>query len=367
MKPLDALSTCFNIGSTACTRQTKLWENLVWEDFIKAAEEQLVLPALQSRLRELGPSAKPPHDISDFFSAVEELNLERNDAIFTELATVASLLNAVGIEPVLLKGAAYCVTGVYPNTALRYLWDVDLLIAEPQLLTAVTTLKQNGFASEEGYRLGHFRHHHPPLQRKGAVHFELHHSLGMGICRTLLPASEMLEHSSLQDFRGTRVRIPSPDHMMAHLIMHSQCQHPYHERIWPPLRAMYDLVLLRRRFDGEIDWSSIERRFRQSGQAGVLALHLLQVREVLGNETPFPIHLTWFAQLRWLRRKILRALPALRFFDPIYMYSTVLLRRLRLLGTALDAPGGWKRIVRELFAASFYKRFVTDIIDGYGR
>jgi hypothetical protein len=155
--------------------------------------------------------------------------------------------------------------------------------------------------------------------------------------------------------------------MMAHLIMHSQCQHPYHERIWPPLRAMYDLVLLRRRFDGEIDWSSIERRFRQSGQAGVLALHLLQVREVLGNETPFPIHLTWFAQLRWLRRKILRALPALRFFDPIYMYSTVLLRRLRLLGTALDAPGGWKRIVRELFAASFYKRFVTDIIDGYGR
>ena len=367
MKPLDVLSTCFSTGSTAHARQTKLWENFVWEDLIKTAEEQLVLPALQSRLRELGASAQPPRDISDFFSAVEELNLERNDAIFTELAAVASLLNAVGIEPVLLKGAAYCATGVYPNSALRYLWDIDLLIPERQMPTAVATLKQNGFESQESYRLGHFRHHHPPLQRKGAVHFELHHSVGMGICKTLLPASEMIEQSSVHDFRGTKVRIPSPEHMMVHLIMHSQCQHPYHERIWPPLRAMYDLVLLRRRFTGEIDWAAIEGRFHHARQSAVLELHVLQVQESLGAETPFPIRLNWLTRLRWLRRKLLRTLPPLRFLDPIYMYSTLLLRRLRLLRTALEAPGGWRRIARELFAADFYKRFVTDIIQGYGR
>ncbi len=154
---------------------------------------------------------------------------------------------------------------------------------------------------------------------------------------------------------------------MAHLIMHSQIQHPYNERIWPPLRAMYDLVLLRRRFDSEIDWKAMQHRFHKAGQSGVLALHLLQVQDSLGAETPYPIRLTGLTYLRRLRRKVLRALPPLRYLDPIYMYSTILVRRLRLLRNALAKPGGLRRIAKEFAEPSFYKRFVTDIIEGVGR
>jgi hypothetical protein len=98
-----------------------------------------------------------------------------------------------------------------------------------------------------------------------------------------------------------------------------------------------------------------------------LAMHLLQVRDVLGAEVPFPIHLTGLTYPRWLRRRLLRTLPALRFLDPVYMYSTVLVRRLRLLRNALDRPGGWRHIVRELFAPGIYKRFIADVIEGRGR
>jgi hypothetical protein len=154
---------------------------------------------------------------------------------------------------------------------------------------------------------------------------------------------------------------------MAHLIMHSQIQHPYEERIWPPLRAMYDLVILRRRFDNEIDWGAIQRRFRKTGQSAVLALHLIQVRDALGAEPPFPIRVTGLTQLRWLRRKLLRAMPAIRFLDPIYMYSTILRRRLRLLRNALDVPGGWKQVAKELIAPAVYKRLISDIVEGPGR
>jgi len=367
MKPLHLLYACFNFRSCPLPCEGLVRSDLNWEGLIPIGEEERILPALNARLQETGISWLLPAEVASFFSAVEELNLERNRAILAELATVAALLNEVGIEPVLLKGAAYLVAGVYASPAARYLMDVDLLIPEPKMSIGIEALIQRGFEWDRRDRLGRFRHHHPPLRRAGSVPFELHHSLGMSSCKSLLPASEVLEQSTRHEFGGARVRVPSPDHLMVHLIMHSQIQHPYNERIWPPLRAMYDLVLIQRRFESEIDWSSLEDRFRKAGQSGVLAMHLLRVREVLGAETPFPIRLTGLTRLRWLRRRLLRALPALRFLDPIYMYSTVLVRRLRLLRSALDVPGGWRHITRELFAPSIYKRLITDVIEGRGR
>jgi hypothetical protein len=126
---------------------------------------------------------------------------------------------------------------------------------------------------------------------------------------------------------------------------------------------MYDLVLVCRRFNSEIDWTVIEHRFRKAGQFGLLTMHLSQVREVLGLEAPFLIRLTGLTYLRWLRRRLLRALPKLRFLDPIYMYSTVLVLRLRVLRNALTVRGGWRHIATELCMPDFFKRLVDDIVD----
>jgi hypothetical protein len=367
MKPCDLLAACFSCGSIPSPVAALLGADFEWEHLIRSAQEELILPALYARLQQLGIASQIPEEVADFLSAVETLNLERNQAIFTELATVIALLNEARIEPVLLKGVAYCMTGVYASPAARYLTDVDLLISEEQLPTAIEVLIQNGFEWDRSDQLGRFRHHHPPLRRTGSVSFELHHTLGMGSCRLLLPASEVLEHSVRHELDGTRFRVPGPDHLVTHLIMHSQIQHPYNERIWPPLRAMYDLALLRRRFDGAINWSEIERRFRQARKSDVLALHLLQVQDTLGAEMPLPIRWDGLTYIRWSRRKLLRKLPALRFLDPVYMYSTVLVRRLRLLRNALDMPGAWRPIVRELFAPGIYRRFITDVIEGRGR
>jgi hypothetical protein len=367
MKLAELLYACFNCTGAASTFRNLSAVDLDWEGLIRTAADELILPALYVRLHELGIASQLPAEVVDFLCAVEELNLERNQAIFAELGTVTALLNEVGIEPVMLKGAAYYTTGVYANPGTRFLRDVDLLISERQLPAAIEVLKQNGFDWDRHDRLGLFRHHHPPLRRSGSVTFELHHSLGMGICKSLLPASEVIDQSVPLEFAGTRVRVPSPEHLMVHLIMHSQIQHPYSERIWPPLRAMHDLVLLRRRFDGEIDWSGIERRFRSAGQSGVLAMHLLQVQDTLGMKTPFPIRLTGLRSLRWSRRKLLRGLPALRFLDPVYMCSAVIGKRLGLLRNALSLPGGWREITREMVAPRIYKRLITDVIEGRGR
>jgi hypothetical protein len=363
----DLLSACFSSSTQFLAADGLRDGSLVWEDLVQIAEEELVLPALRGRLNDIGVLSQIPAELANFLASVEELSFERNQAILAELGSVASLLNEAGIEPLLLKGTAYCVMGIYRNPASRYLGDVDFLIPEPQLETAVEVLSKCGFEQDDSYPLGRFKHHYPALWRAGSPAYELHHSLGMGICRSLLPASEMWERSIVCEWQGARVRVPCPEHLMTHLIMHSQFHHPYNERIWPPLRAMHDLALVQNHFNEKIDWAAIERRFRAVGEFPVLAMHLLQVREVLGLETPFPISLTPFTYLRWLRRKLLRKWPPLRFVDPVYMYSTLLMRRLRLLQGVLREPGGWRCLVKEFSGPGLYRRFIVDLIEGSGR
>ena len=344
--------------------QHPLWS---WEQLFEEANREMVLPVLSTAMPGLELEAFTPPDVLDFLSAIESLNLERNQAILSELKLAVRLLNEIGIEPVLLKGAGYIATGVYQNPAARYLLDLDLLVPEEQLQHAAETLMQNGFLRDETDQFGRFRHHHPQLRRPGSIAIELHHRLGMGPCASLLPAAEVIDRSVPHDLNPLRVRVPCPEHLATHLILHSQLQHSYNERIWPPLRGMYDLVLLQLRFAGSIDWVHIANRFRRGRRYGVFALHLLDVRDALGLELPIPIRLSALTTLRRHRRQLLRRVPALRYLDPIYMFATVCFRRLRLLRNVLATRGGLRHFLGQLLAPGVYQRFLTDLLEGRGR
>jgi hypothetical protein len=338
-----------------------------WDSVASAAMDESLLPLLNTRFTQLQLSPRIPPDVADFLSAVEDLNRERNDHILNEVKFAAQLLNEAGIEPILLKGVAYLALGVYPNPATRYLRDVDLLLPEMQLEKALDILVRKGFEPDYSDQFGQFRHHRPPMRRVGSVFIEVHHCLCLSKCGSLLPASELIERSVAYDLDGVRVRVPCPEDLFTHLIMHSQIQHPYNERIWPPLRAMYDLDLLLRRFRDVIEWRSIERRFRAAGQFGLLVLHLCQVNETLGASAPCQFRMNSLTRLRWLRRKLLRRMPMLRYADPIYMFSTVLIRRLRVLGSMFRKPNGLRHLVRQLLTAGVYRRFAADVVEGRGR
>jgi hypothetical protein len=60
-------------------------------------------------------TALPP-EIRDYFEGILTLNIKRSETLLTGLAFRA--LNAVDIEPVLLKGAARLIDGTYPAPML---------------------------------------------------------------------------------------------------------------------------------------------------------------------------------------------------------------------------------------------------------
>lgn len=342
--------------------QTGDWS---WEQLFQTATDEDVLPTLAAVLNE-GVDICAPPEISDFLSAVLELNRQRNQHIWQDLKATARLLNGVGIEPVLLKGAAYVACGVYPDPGARYLLDLDLLVPEPQLDDAVRHLIDNGYVEDQNDRFGRFRHHRPPL-RRDSVPLELHHKLGLGPCQSMLPAKEVLENASELELDGIRVFVPSATHLVTHLVMHSQIQHHYNERIWPPLRASYDLLRLQCHYRQSIEWTEVERRFKAAGRIDLLLLHLIDVRDALGVQPVVDCQLSPLGSVRCFRRCVLRRFPALRYLDPVHMFSTVFIPRLRLLRSVLAQRAGFKVLLSQVLSPGIYHRIFWDIIRGVGR
>jgi hypothetical protein len=155
------------------------------------------------------------------------------------------------------------------------------------------------------------------------------------------------------------VRIPSPEHLMTHLILHSQMHHGSYDRIWPSLRAMLDLVLVERRFP--IFWDKIRNRFRVHGKTTLLNLHLMQVAKVLGAPLPFPIS---GGGVRWWYRQLLWREPRLRYADPFYVYCRIFLDKYHVSKRLLRDPAGLRFVLSTPFRMSFYKRLFAHIAQG---
>jgi hypothetical protein len=191
--------------------------------------------------------------------------------------------------------------------------------------------------------------------------------VGLGACGRLLPASDVTRQSRRQDWDGAFVRIPRPEHLLTHLVAHSQMLHSYTERIWTPLRAVSDLYALEKRYGSGLDWSAVAEHFRERGQYGLLALFIRQAALAAGTA---PVaELPWSAalRLRWLRRRLLHRLPFLRYADPVYMLSTLLGRRLLTLHKLLKTRGGVRYLSARISEPRVYSRLWTDLLEGRGR
>ena len=355
---------------------------------VATAAAEAILPTLASVITEATP-------IDEFLLAVQEANRERNEFIDGELRVAVGLLNAAGITPVLLKGVAYQALGLYPNFGARYLRDIDLLLPASQAETAFQILTEHGFREDMPGRVHSFHHHLPAVRRPGAVHVEIHSRLGGSLTSEVLPAAEVIARAEWCELDGMRVGIPCPEDLVTHLILHSQVQHRYDQRIWPQMRALWDLVMLERKYGsggadkdavecaehgkrsyrsvsscpngypGEtsstLDWDAVAARFRAHGEYGLLALHLMQVRESLGVEVPLLLEVSWLTRMRWVRRQLLRRYPWARFVDPRFVGGILFGTRAEVVRNILGMPEGGRQLLREAFCGEHYRRVWADL------
>jgi hypothetical protein len=262
---------------------------LAWESLIEVSHPHYATPALAWCLRD---NAFLPADVRRYFHAVYFLNEKRNEKLLKALVRVATALNAIDIEPVLLKGSAHLVEGIYPAAGLRVVGDLDLLVPEDRVTSAADALQKMGF-TVGGPPLPENHHHWPMLfdPETGAA-VELHVGALHRRSEHIIPLAEFHENARTVAFRGSQVRLPDPTRSIGHNVIHDPLDHEGYWRERMELRQLLDLAMVRRRHENAIDWGHLHRRFSVAGLPHVLAANLNVAEQLLGVPVPRIVRLS---------------------------------------------------------------------------
>src|SRR4051812_43313834 len=100
---------------------------LDWNEIIREANEHLVSPALGDALARQD-LVRVPDDLGAYLRLIHDRNLERNTRLRAQALEAVAALNAIGIEPVLLKGVCVLLTEPNERRGLRMISDIDLQV-----------------------------------------------------------------------------------------------------------------------------------------------------------------------------------------------------------------------------------------------
>jgi hypothetical protein len=258
--------------------------NREWKLLIEMSNSHFATPSLAGCVHD---EPGIPRGIREYLDAVLTLNGQRNTILLEALSRIVTTLNAIDIEPVLMKGCARLVDGDYPQSNMRFLGDLDVLIPN-RATDAYAALMASGFSEKPGqaYRPDH-HHLHVLLDNKTGAGVEIHTQLSPGFCPQVLSTPWFCEGTRrfrLQD--GLHVRLPDPTRSAGHNVVHHQVQHEGYQNRSIELRQLLDLALIHARHEAMIDWAELDHFFCRSGLGEVLATYLQFCQELLGQKAP---------------------------------------------------------------------------------
>lgn len=263
-----------------------------WATVVAVASRNHVLMPFAAVIEALAVAPLLDAELRAFLATLRTANRQRNLALRRQLGEIVALLNGVGIEPVLLKGAIRLVDDLYPDPGWRMLGDIDLLVPPERRAAAQAALAAGGYALAAGGRDGepsYAGHHHaPPLRRDDRpapveIHSALFPSRGQ---RRLLPAGLMLAMARPVTVDGARARLPCVAHQLVHLIGHGQLTDHGYLCGCIPLRDRLEAAALSGRMTADTDWAVVRQRFAMAGYGRPLATFLLALGD--GGLHPAP-------------------------------------------------------------------------------
>jgi Uncharacterised nucleotidyltransferase len=257
---------------------------VTWELIVEVASFHYATTTLATCIK---PTGDVPGDVRDYFESALALNEKRNEQMLSTLARVAGLLNAIDIEPLLLKGSALLVEGIYPQPSMRIMGDIDILIPGDRATEACDALKAAGFDTKWS-AVSPPTHHHLPmlLDPITGTGVELHTDVISRDTDAVIATDWFCEMARPATFRGQRVRLPEPTRNAGHIIFHGEIFHELYALNKVQLRHVIDLALLRACHETAIDWDELDRRFSAAGAGEVLATYLHLISELLGLAAP---------------------------------------------------------------------------------
>lgn len=322
-----------------------------WQGLLACADRHLMVPALAASLADLECARLAPPGLIELIDDVRERNARRNETLRAYLLDVVRLLNRVGIEPVLLKGAIRLVDDLYPDPSWRYMGDLDVLVAD-RAVEAARALRAAGHVDGVDITapdpLAALQHHLPPLRRPaGPTRIEIHMRPLQVVLGDLLTTAAVVASAEPLNIEGARMRIPGRCEQLIHVVGHWRGRPDGAYRLF--LRDALETRLLLEAVGAEGRVQLIDA-FDRAGRRSSVRFWLAAIdRHLVESNGPPPgrARVTSLG-LRWMR--LLERSAMLRAGNGILSHYVTLLDF--LLGT----EPGRRRLVRNLACPSFYRR-----------
>ena len=258
-----------------------------WDKLVRQARHAGLLARLGLMLEEAGLRQAIPPQARWHFDAERVLADRQVIAVRWEVGQIRQALAELGAPIVLLKGAAYVMSG-QPAARGRLFGDIDLLVPRDKIAQAESALMLAGWHAHahDAYDERYYRewmHEIPPMThvRRGSV-IDLHHAILPPTAR-LHPETAKLVAAALplDGMPGLFVLQPTD------LVLHSAC-HLFHDGELPHgLRDLSDLDLQLRHWGKDRDfWPGLARRAAELELTRPLFYALRYARHFFG--TPIP-------------------------------------------------------------------------------
>jgi hypothetical protein len=282
------------------------WSVPQWEAGIRHAKRADLLARMAHALQARGLLDRVPLAPRAHLVAALTVAAAQRTEVLREVAQVRAALAPLGLEPVLLKGAAYVVAGL-PAAAGRMFADVDIMVPKTRIPAVEATLMSQGWATthHSAYDQRYYRewmHEIPPLihiQRQTVL--DVHHAILPETARVTPDPARLLAAA------GPAGEYATPAHVLApcDMVLHSMTHLFFNEEHSHALRDLSDLDLLLRHFGAQADfWTALQSRADELGLGRVLFQGLRQTQRVLA--TPVPADAILAAERGapspWLRR-----------------------------------------------------------------
>ncbi len=242
-----------------------------WEGVVGIANSYFLASALWAGLEQKGLLPEVEPELRGYLRAMYEFNTQRNRELLAQVEEVTALLNEVGLQPLLMKGAA-ALLSPGPTPGARFMMDLDLWVEPEKIEIAAEALLRAGYGFEkEQHHYTADSHHLPGLLRPGAAgKVELHRRLlsGRGLGKQLAEGVEM-EVVALAN--GARARVMTPVFALLHNIIHSEVSHGAHRLHYLDLRQMTNFAWLMSQHD--VEWESLEGLMQSKGLSAVWAAY----------------------------------------------------------------------------------------------
>lgn len=308
----DLLCRCLSLddcpAAVAGLRANLRSDRVSWQRTLTFANHHFLTAALWSRLQQKDLVADVPHEPRAFLDAIHRLNTARNRRLRAAVLEVVSALEAIGVEPVLLKGAVQLFDDAYQDVGARTLVDLDLLIPEGRISPIVERLAEIGYSTEGAG--GWHTHTYSVLFRRGEPWtLDLHRYFGYQ--RDILTPGDVCQAAVPFDLDGLRLLLPCPTHRIFLNFFHAQIQNQNHWLGTIPLMQLYDFARLCRHHRDAINWERLRALASQHYMERALKAYVHAAVEIFALSRPPAMRADVGSRIHLSRCRLQRRWPVL--------------------------------------------------------